>query len=136
MTIKEQLIRDEGKNRKMYQDAVGVWTIGVGHNLEAKGLSDRAIDVILEDDIADAKADLASAMSWATQLSEPRLGVLINMSFNLGIVGLLGFKNMLKAIRESRWEDAAAAMLDSVYATQVGARAQRLAKQLITNEWQ
>ena len=50
MTILEQLKRDEGMRRTAYQDSLGVWTVGVGHNL-AVPLSDAAIEQILADDV-------------------------------------------------------------------------------------
>lgn len=135
MDIYLQLMRDEGVKHKMYKDSLGIETIGVGHNLRAKAISQRAVEVILEDDIADAKQELFAALPWVKDLSEPRQGVLINMAFNLGIQGLLGFKNTLKAIQEGRWEDAKKGILDSKYAKQVGPRAHRLALQLVTDRW-
>lgn len=135
-SIVEQLMRDEGVRHKMYLDSEGIETIGVGHNLRAKAISQRAVETILEDDIEDARRELFIALPWVKDLSEARQGVLINMSFNLGIAGLLGFKRTLAAIKEGRWEDARKGILDSKYAQQVGPRAHRLALQLITNKWQ
>ena len=136
MDIYEQLTRDEGVRNKAYLDTVGKLTIGVGHNLDAKGISARAIRTILEDDVMEATMELVMALPWATALSGPRFGVLVNMSFNLGIAGLVEFKKMLAAIHEGRWEDARKEMLDSKYALDVGPRAHRLGKQLVTNVWQ
>ena len=134
--IYEQLIRDEGNLPHPYRDTVGKLTIGVGHNLDAKGLSWRARMVILGDDVEDAERDLMNMLPWTQQLSAARRGVLINMTFNMGIGGLMEFKKMLTAMREARWEEARKEMLDSTYAKQVGERAVRLGKQLVTNVWQ
>ena len=49
------------------------------------------------------------------------------MVFNLGINRFMGFKNMLRAAKEANYEEAARQMLDSRWATQVGARATKLA---------
>lgn len=136
MDIYEQLRRDEGVRAKMYKDSLGIETIGVGHNLRAKGISQNAIDVILMDDIVDVIIDLFKALPWARRLSNARQGVLINMAFNLGVAGLLTFVNTLKAVEEGRWADAARGMLMSKWATQVGSRATRLARQMETDVWQ
>ncbi len=48
-----ELERDEGLRLKPYRDTVGKQTIGVGHNLDAKPISERAASCILEDDVAD-----------------------------------------------------------------------------------
>jgi lysozyme len=58
--------------------------------------------------------------------------VLLDMSFNLGIVGLLRFKNTLATIRRGDYSKAAAMMLDSLWARQVGKRAVRLAEMMRT----
>src|SRR5690349_23604373 len=60
--IYEQLERDEAKRNRPYRDSVGKLTIGVGHNLDDKPISDRAVRVILEDDVADARRDLQTAL--------------------------------------------------------------------------
>lgn len=135
MDIYTQLMRDEGVRHKMYKDSEGIETIGVGHNLRAKAISQRAVEVILEDDVTDTIRELHEALPWLKDLSDARQGVLINMAFNLGVQGLLGFKNTLKAIQEGRWEDAKQGILDSKYAKQVGPRAHRLALQLVTDRW-
>jgi lysozyme len=124
--LKAQLRVDEGVRYKPYRDSLGFLTIGVGHNLEAKPLSSRAVDIILEDDIEDTLRDLQSNLPWVSFLSENRQLVLANMCFNLGIQKLLTFKNTLKAAQEGRYNDAAEGMKNSLWATQVGARATRL----------
>jgi lysozyme len=54
------------------------------------------------------------------------------MAFNLGVPGLLKFKNTLRAVREGRFEDAAKGMLASKWARQVKGRAVRLAQVMKT----
>jgi lysozyme len=49
------------------------------------------------------------------------------MAYNMGVKGLLKFTDMLTALYEHRYDDAAAAALDSVWARQVGDRATRIA---------
>ena len=135
MTIYEQLERDEGRKRFPYVDSVGKVTIGVGHNLTDKGLPDSIIDLLLKSDVADVDSGLV-VLPWILGLSEARRGVLRNMAFNLGTHGVLGFRDTLGFMERGTWDAAATAMLDSQWAKQVGARAQRLATQLRTGEWQ
>lgn len=136
MNIFEQLVRDEGEVLKPYRDSRGFLTIGVGHNLDAKGISRRAVRLILEDDVADAMADLQRALPWCEQLDDARRGVLINMTFNMGIGGLLTFKRFLAHMKAGEWAAAAREILESEYAKQVGSRAKRMAIQTITGVWQ
>ena len=139
MTIYDQLRRDEGVRSTLYRDELGNATVGVGHNLSTP-LSDRSIQVILEDDVAAIKSALDAACPWATSLDDSRYGALLNLAFNMGVggvhAGLLGFPRMLRAIQAQDWDTAARELLDSRYARQVGDRATRLAAQLQTGIWQ
>ena len=56
-------------------------------------------------------------------IPEEKQQILVNMAFNLGVAGLMNFKNMLSAVEEGRWSDASTEMLDSKWADQVGTRA-------------
>ena len=125
--LRAQLYLDEGKRNSMYLDSVGVATIGVGHNLKDRPISDKAVEQILSDDIDIAEKDARRLLPNFDSLSPVRQAVVINLSFNLGHARLAGFVNTLKAINQGRYEDAAAGMLASKWATQVGARAKRLA---------
>ena len=136
--IVKQLIRDEGKVAHAYYDSLGFLTIGVGHLIDArKGgtLPDFIITTLLEHDIEKHGNELFAALPWAKNLDPPRRAVLINMAFNLGVKGLLGFANTLAAVKDGAWANAAHRMLQSKWADQVGARATRLAEQMRTGEW-
>jgi lysozyme len=133
--LHEQLIRDEGMVLHPYRDHLGFLTIGIGHNLDAKDITKRAALTILDDDIADAKQGLMGRWPWMRELSPARLAAFINLAFNLGIGGLSGFKQTLKAAEEGRWNDVATGVMQSKYATQVGARAVRIATQLREDRW-
>lgn len=124
--VRADLIRDEGVRKYPYTDTVGKLTIGCGRNLDAVGLHDDEIDLMLTNDINTAMESLDKYLPWWTSLDEVRKRVLVNMAFNLGINGLLKFTNTLKATKEGRYKDAADGMLASKWATQVGARAKRL----------
>ena len=133
--LHEQLIRDEGLVLTPYRDSRGFLTVGVGHNLDAKGLSKRAALVILDDDINDAKQGLMAKWPWMRDLSPARLGAMVNLAFNMGVGGLNGFKKFLAAAQAGQWEQAALELLDSQYAKQVGERSERVARQLREDRW-
>lgn len=137
--ITKQLRRDEGVVEHAYQDHLGWWTIGVGRLIDKrKGgrLTDDEIDYLLANDIAEKERELETRVSFYKRLDEARKGVLLNMAFNLGVQGLLGFRNTLKLIETGKYEEASKEMLKSKWARQVGDRAVRLSKQMLTGEWQ
>lgn len=123
-----QLIVDEDKRNKPYRDTVGKLTIGVGRNLDDRGLSDDEIAYLLGNDIKLVERELDIAMPWWRGMCDARQNVVANMAFNLGVPGLKTFKNTLQAMRDGRYADAADGMLQSKWAQQVGARAVRLSK--------
>lgn len=136
--LTSQLRRDEGVVPHAYQDHLGYWTIGVGRLVDkSKGgrLSNDEIDYLLANDIARFTAEVEAALPWCSKLDDARKAVLINMAFNLGTQGLLNFKNTLGLIEAGKYADAGAAMLQSKWAKQVGARADRLARQMTTGAW-
>lgn len=135
MTLREQLIRDEGIRLKAYFDTKGKITVGVGRNLTDKGLSRAEAMLLLENDIDEFRRAVHSALPWTVGLGPPRFEALVNMAFNMGIEGLLGFRRMLEALARSDYENAAKEMLNSDWAEQVGARAQRVAEQMRRGEW-
>jgi lysozyme len=145
--LEDQLRRDEEERQFAYDDANGKTlvkgmtleanlTIGVGRNLSAKGLSQKERDLLLANDKADAEADLEQHFPWALQLDEVRKGALLNMIFNMGAGGLAGFHDFLAKMQAGDFRAAAGAMLDSLWARQVGPRATRLSLQIESGFWQ
>jgi len=128
--LKAQLVRHEGLRLKVYNDSIGIPTIGVGRNLQDVGISGAEAMLMLENDITRVMVELDREMPWWRQLSEIRQLVLADMAFNLGLPRLKGFRNALEAMQERRWDDAAKEMLDSRWARQVGPRALRLAQMM------
>ena len=132
--MKEQLILHEGIRYKAYKDTVGKVTVGVGRNLVDRGLSTREVDYLLNNDIEDCRYQLDTELPWWRTLSEVRQRVLVDMCFNLGISGLLGFKNTLGFIQAGAYDAAATGMLKSKWAEQVQSRAIRLAEMMRTGQ--
>ena len=126
----------EGARRHPYRCTAGKLTIGVGRNLDDVGLYDDEIDYLLANDINRAKK-AASAYGWFADLNEARQAVVISMVFNLGSKGFSTFARMRQALQAGDYATAAAEMLDSKWADDVGpGRSERLAGMMIAGEWQ
>lgn len=134
MNLWDQLKLHEGHRNHLYKDTAGKLTIGVGHNIEDKGLSDAVIALILQEDIAEAVSELDRVFPQWRDLNEPRQQVLIDMMFNLGAPKLLTFHKFMAALLEQDYAKAADEMLDSKWADQVGSRAIRLSEMMRTGE--
>lgn len=137
MDIFEQLARDEGWKQFPYRDTVqGDTTIGCGFNLTTVGLYDEEIHFIQENRVGKVVHTLEARLPWYPNIDPVRQAVLQNMTYNLGFNGLEKFENMLHAFAQGDWQTAATEMKSSEWAKQVGDRAVRLQKQILTGEWQ
>jgi lysozyme len=122
-----ELTRDEGLRLKPYRCTAGKLTIGVGRNLDDVGISQGEAEILLRNDIDRAAEGLDRELPWWRNLDEVRQRVMVNMTFNLGIQGLTGFKNTIELVRTGQYLDAAQHMMATKWAKQVGPRAERLA---------
>ncbi len=126
--VKTQLRADEGVRTNPYRDSVGKLSVGVGRNLDDVGLRADEIALMLDNDVRQAEGDARFLFPAFDSLSDNRKAALINMSFNMGRARLSAFHNMIEAVNHDDFAEAADQMLQSRWATQVGNRAQRLAK--------
>lgn len=142
-----ELIRDEDERLKVYHCTADKRTIGIGRNLDDVGISKAetaALGItvasvlrngitreqsraLFANDIAACERQLDAKLPWWRTLNDVRQRVLLNMCFNLGINRLLGFRNTLAKMQRGDFAGAAAGMRASLWARQVGARAERLA---------
>lgn len=132
--LRNVIAQDEGLRLTPYQDTQGKWTIGYGHNLSDRGISQAVADLLREEDLQVAQADLFKNFPVVLTLNAARQIVLISMCFNLGILRLGRFAKMWTAIEAGNFSQAAIEMLDSTWASQVGARAMRLAETMHSGE--
>jgi lysozyme len=151
----DQLVLHEGLELLPYKDSLGIDTIGIGRNLEHRGLDEEELthlgkdisDIcewgitkeqayyLAERDIKIVEKEVCEAHPCVLELDEIRQRVIIDMAFNMGVPRLNKFKKMWKAIEEENFEESKIQMLDSRWASQVGNRAVRLSNAMETGEW-
>lgn len=124
----------EGLRRRAYQDSKGIWTVGYGTNLQELEIDEELATEWLYDKLRQAEVS-AGGYPWFHELNQPRRDVIVEMLYNLGLPRFDKFVKLKRALSESRFGAAAAEMLDSEWATQVGIRAKRLATQMRTGEY-
>lgn len=142
-----QLRLHEGERLKPYRCTAGKLTIGVGRNLDDRGLTSDEMAYLfsggitadqsaylLNNDIDSHWTELLNHLPWVETLDEVRQRVMLDMAFNLGIFGLLTFHRTLGHIKAGNYALASSAMLDSKWARQVGQRARRLATMMKTGQ--
>lgn len=111
------------------------WTYGFGftHGVTPDSRIERlTAERMLESLILQMNALLGEKLPWYKEASFVSKTVLINMAFNMGVKGLLGFRNTLAFIKGKQYADAARNMTLSLWYTQVGSRAKELVKRMLT----
>lgn len=132
--LRAQLEQDEGRRSHLYKDTRGFWTIGVGHNLDANGLSNAAIDFIFNEDVDNFVMQLNNQLPWWNALPDHQQEVLVNLCFNMGIVEILGFPKFLGALRIGDSSTAANELINSKAYSEEPNRILRLANILRNGE--
>ena len=144
----QELVKHEGLRLQVYQDTLGIDTIGIGRNLKDRGISKEELDeldiptidhvyeygiteadamLLAENDVQIVEEELLRAHPCVEDLDAVRQLVLVDMAFNMGVPRLCKFKKMWNAIHENKFDVASKEMLDSRWANQVKSRSVKLA---------
>lgn len=131
--LEEMLIRHEGLELKPYRCTAGKLTIGIGRNIQDRGINDAEARFMCRNDIQEITVQLVK-FKWFNMLSEVRKDVIVDMSF-MGVKKLLEFKKMIECLQKEDFEGAAVEMINSKWSEQVGERATELAAMMIQNKY-
>ena len=152
----KELVKHEGLRLQVYQDTLGIDTIGIGRNLEDRGISKEELDeldiptmdhiyeygiteadamVLAENDVQIVEEELLRAHPCVEELDAVRQLVLVDMAFNMGVPRLCKFRKMWNAIHEKKFDIASKEMLDSRWANQVKSRSVKLANAMHNGEF-
>ncbi len=126
--IRNRLVLEEGLKLTPYKCTANKLTIGVGRNIEDRGISNETAMQMLDEDIDIMVNELRQNLSWFDKQNDAIQGVLIDLCFNMGISRLLMFVQTLKLIEQGQYAMAADELLDSKYAAMLPARSNRNAE--------
>lgn len=132
--LKGLLLKHESFRQFPYTDSTGHLTVGIGRNLSTRGVSQNEAFQLLDDDVMYFSSKLSSIVPTFDKLDDNRKIVLIDMCFNLGVNGFLGFGNMLECLENNEYDKAANEILNSKAASQCPNRYEELAYIMRTGE--
>jgi len=144
--IKDRILKNEGFRPTPYtleyKDADGnlikenFETVGVGHKIQKGEEVPTTIEGLFELFDKDFDVALKNAKSIIDEdsISPDAFGILVDMNFQMGKEGTLGFKKMLDALQDRNYKLAAEELLDSKFAKQTPNRAMELAEVLMDAE--
>ncbi len=134
--LRDTLKIDEGVKYEIYNDHLGYPTFGIGHLVvesdEEHGkpvgtpVSEDRVNSVFEKDVAIMIDEAKKIFPNLDELPEEAQQVIVNMTFNMGRPRLSQFKKFIAGVNAGDWNKAAVEMMDSRWAKQVGARAERL----------
>jgi len=123
------MIAEEGLKLTLYKCPADQWTIGVGHNLQSRGISEKVALAILDEDIDVCLEELQRNIPHFNSHPNPVKETLLDLCFNMGMSKLLQFKMTLQYIHEGlqtgNYTKAANELMQSSYARQLPNRAKR-----------
>lgn len=138
-----ELETDEGIRLYPYRDSLDFWTVGIGCKLpiveqEQKAigwngiypLSRTQIKELAKLRLIDTIRLLHAKLEWLSEADNMVQDVLYNMSYQLGVFGVLKFKKTLKLLERKEYKKASLEMLDSLWAEQTPNRAKRLSEKI------
>lgn len=127
------LRKEEGFRAHVYKCSANKWTIGYGRNVQKNsgpGITKEEANYLLACDIQRTISECEKAFPFMADLNSERLGVMVQLCFQMGLPALRKFRRMLHHLDRGEYKQASEELLDSRFAKQTPARAKRLAKQL------
>ena len=125
---------------KPYKDQLGYLTIGYGHLILSnekvllkKQLYKKELEEIFEKDFKKALSNFNITLRSLTS-NKKEAELLIEMIFQLGIKGVLKFKNLIKNTKKGNKHLVCLDMMDSLWYKQTPNRVKTLIKTFLNNE--
>lgn len=137
--VADRIWVDEGFVPYVYEDSKGYLTIGPGILVDERrggGIDEEEGRYLLMRRLMKRLQQLRDRFSWFKRLDPVRQQIIVCMSYQLGVNGVAGFRRMCIALDKGDYIEAAAEMLDSVWAREeTPERAKRLAGIMERGEW-
>lgn len=143
MSLKESVKEHEGFRSRVYKDTLGFDTVGYGFKCsdlssdelacnagKIEPMSVEVAEKILDMKLAKLQKNTYTAISWL-KFAPPLVGeVICEMVYQMGLSGVLGFKNTLAMLENKEYKKAASNMLLSKWAKQTPNRAKALSDKI------
>src|SRR6185369_8040707 len=120
--LEDVILKHEDYKRFVYNDSLGFATIGIGRCVDhrkGKGISVKEAQYLLNNDLVECEYSMRLYDCYNIH-DDVRKCALIELCFNIGLRGLLGFKNTLECLSKKDYVGAAKHLIDSRWAIQVG----------------
>ena len=116
----------EGFRSRVYKCTEGYDTIGYGFAIKDLELDEDLAEEILLRKVEKLISRVRKKFNWLDTVPPAVQGVIVEMSYQMGVSGVSKFKKALHAMQMFQWKLAADELLDSRWAKQTPNRAKEL----------
>ena len=139
MSLIDNIKANEGFSEYVYRDSLGFLTVGYGFKCDSltsdelelnknryEPMSKEVACKILELKLQKLQNEVFAKLKWLKSQPKQVQSIVIEMAYQMGVSGMLGFKNTLKLIENKEYLKASNNMLKSKWAKQTPNRAKKL----------
>lgn len=131
MSLIEDIKQDEGFKGDPYYCSEGMLTVGYGTTFP---LDEAEAELLLNYRLNKTIGAIKSSL-YDLDIEDEAWDILYNMSYQIGVNGLLKFKKMIKALRNQNYLEASKEGIDSLWYRQTPKRAERLMSRMKALAW-
>ena len=124
----ENIKESEGFVEHVYNDSLGIPTIGYGFAIKDLILDEDLASEILVRKVRDLVARVDRKFGWFVTAPDIIKEVVVEMCFQLGLMGFSKFRLTISYLEKENYLEASKEMLDSKWAKQTPNRAKKLSK--------
>jgi lysozyme len=118
---------NEGFRGDVYKDHLGFDTVGFGTKMP---LDEDEAELLLTHRLKKKIKEIEAKEPYINKLPLEKQEIVIEMAYQMGVTGVMNFKNMWVALKENDYKTAGAEMLDSLWAKQTPNRAKELSDKM------
>ena len=116
MSLIDKIKEHEGFKSSVYDDSLGIPTIGFGFAIKDLELDLDIAEEILKRKLKNLVKRVHNRFHWVSDAPKPIQEVMYNMAYQIGVSGLSRFKLTIQYLIDKDYENASREMLDSKWA--------------------
>ena len=123
MSLIDKIKEHEGFRASVYDDSLGIPTIGFGFAIKDLELDLDIAEEILKRKLKNLVKRVHNRFHWVSDAPKPIQEVVYNMCYQMGVSGFSKFKKTIQYLADKNYDKASKEMLDSRWARQTPNRA-------------
>ena len=127
MKLTESIKKHEGFVNHVYKDSLGLDTLGYGTLMP---ITKQEGEILLQHRLNNMIQSLVTSEPFYNELPQDKADIIAEMAYQMGVSGVLEFKNMWNALKKRDYQAASFHMIQSKWAEQTPNRAKELSERM------